>query len=143
MPNDMPSPWRHLNPASARFSTVKGYIRRHNVNDTRTQSWREWAAQKIKLRLGQTDEGPLVTEKITLFPGWATRRYDTDSDAGNDHDGMVKLCIGSLLLTDERNTLDAFGIDVFVSGFATNQRPLEQASRSQRAFIRLAKGTPH
>jgi hypothetical protein len=68
-----------------------GYIKGHNVNDTQTQSWREWAARKIKLRRGQTDEGPLVTEKITLFPGWATRRYDTDNDAGN-HDGMVKRC---------------------------------------------------
>jgi hypothetical protein len=57
---------------------------------------------------------------------------------------MVWLNVVELLLPiDERNTLDAFGIDVFVSGFAANQRPPEQASRSQRAFIRLAKGTPY
>jgi hypothetical protein len=43
----------------------------------------------------------------------------------------------------EGNIIEAFGIDVFVSGFATKQHPLEQASRSQRVFIRLAKGTPH
>lgn len=39
--------------------------------------------------------------------------------------------------------LETFGIDVFVSGFASNHRPAEQASRSQRAFIRLAKGMAH
>lgn len=31
-------------------------------------------------------------------------------------------------------------LDVFVSGFASSSRPPDQASRSQKAFIRLAKG---
>ena len=33
-----------------------------------------------------------------------------------------------------------FGLDVYVSGFASSLRPLEAATRSQKAFYRLAKG---
>ena len=33
-----------------------------------------------------------------------------------------------------------FGLDVYVSGFASSVRPLEVATRSQKAFYRLAKG---
>ncbi|KAF8235481.1 hypothetical protein L208DRAFT_1376490 [Tricholoma matsutake] len=92
--------------------SVKGYMQRRN--NPRTQSWKEWAGQKIKLGRGQSDYQASETERITLFPGWAARRY-----------------------VDGKETS---GIDVFVSGFASNHRPAEQASRSQRAFIRLAKG---
>lgn len=35
---------------------------------------------------------------------------------------------------------EAFEVDVFISGFATSHRTADTASRSQRAFIRLAKG---
>ncbi|KAJ7268654.1 hypothetical protein B0H12DRAFT_58952 [Mycena haematopus] len=36
--------------------------------------------------------------------------------------------------------VEAFDVDLFVSGFASSHRPAELASRSQRAFLRLAKG---
>ena len=36
--------------------------------------------------------------------------------------------------------VDSFGVDVFISGYASNRRPPEFATRSQRAFLRLAKG---
>jgi len=85
MPDDMPSSWRYINSPSSRFLTVKGYIKRYTVNDNQTQSWREWAGQKIKLRRGQTEEEAFVREKLTLFPGWATRRYDHSTGS---HDGM-------------------------------------------------------
>ena len=34
-----------------------------------------------------------------------------------------------------------FEVDVFVSGYAISYRPPEKISRSQKAFIRLAKGS--
>ncbi|KAJ7187921.1 hypothetical protein C8R46DRAFT_1023448 [Mycena filopes] len=55
----------------------------------------------------------------TLFPGWATRRYHQDA---------------------EGRTQEAFDVELFVSGFASSHRAPELASRSQRAFMRLAKG---
>jgi hypothetical protein len=36
--------------------------------------------------------------------------------------------------------IEAFEIEVFVSGFAYKPRTLESATRAQRAFLRLAKG---
>jgi hypothetical protein len=36
-----------------------------------------------------------------------------------------------------------FGLDVYVSGFASSVRPLDAATRSQRAFYRLAKGNDY
>jgi hypothetical protein len=55
----------------------------------------------------------------------------------------LKFGLVLLLVLLKQNILEAFGINVFVSGFATNQRSLEQASHSQRTLIRLSKGTPH
>jgi hypothetical protein len=67
------------------FSGVKSFLKRSN-SDTQRQSWRQWAGQKFKLRRRRIDDGEtLVTdsERITLFPGWATRtrRYG-DADSG-------------------------------------------------------------
>ncbi|KAF8230808.1 hypothetical protein L208DRAFT_101824 [Tricholoma matsutake] len=98
----------------SRSPAVKGYLQRSNSDQTRTQKLKEWAGQKIKKRR-RTDVGDTsVTERLTLFPGWATRRY---SDVSNDE----------------------FGICVFVSGFASKPRLPEQTTRPQRVFIRLAK----
>lgn len=36
--------------------------------------------------------------------------------------------------------LDEFAIDIFVDGYASSLRPPELATRSQKAFMRLAKG---
>ncbi|KAF8220192.1 hypothetical protein L208DRAFT_1008618, partial [Tricholoma matsutake] len=73
MSDDMSSSWKYLNSASSRFSAVKGYMQRRN--NPQTQSWKEWAGQKIKLGRGQSGYQASDTERITLFPGWATRRY--------------------------------------------------------------------
>ncbi|KAL0579497.1 hypothetical protein V5O48_002539 [Marasmius crinis-equi] len=81
------------------------------ADSTRTgnkQTWREWAGQKIG-RGG----GHLGTEKIAIFPGWASRRPREDG---------------------------RYEVDIFVSGFATVHRGAEVASRSQRTFMRLARG---
>ncbi|KAH7908958.1 hypothetical protein BJ138DRAFT_1128026 [Hygrophoropsis aurantiaca] len=80
---------------------------------TTPQSWSQWAGQKIKRNTDIVN-----IEELALFPGWATRRYLADPDEHKD----------------------AFDIDVQVSGFATTRRSPELATRSQRAFLRLAKG---
>jgi hypothetical protein len=75
MTEEMPTSWRYLNSASSRFSTVRGYLKRNTPNETQALSWKEWAGQKIKLRRGAGGGEDLGMEKVTLFPGWATRRY--------------------------------------------------------------------
>ncbi|KAI4519233.1 hypothetical protein K525DRAFT_258712 [Schizophyllum commune Loenen D] len=77
------------------------------------QTWKQWAGQKLRGQPGDNYRPDL--ERISLFPGWAVRRYKSQ-DA------------------------DAFEVDVYVSGFASVHSPPEFASRSQRAFMRLAKG---
>lgn len=54
------------------------------------------------------------TEKLALFPGYAVKRPVPNSDQ--------------------------FAIEIFVDGYASSARPPELATRSQRAFMRLAKG---
>ncbi|KAJ7495911.1 hypothetical protein B0H11DRAFT_2001197 [Mycena galericulata] len=128
MSKDMP--WKPmLNGSSSRFSAVKGYIAQKNLPsalhrtvtpDGEKQSWKEWAGQKISAGMrGATGGSAQGSERIALFPGWAARRYRRDAE------GRVQ---------------EAFDIDLFVSGFASSHRAPELASRSQRAFIRLAKG---
>lgn len=73
------------------------------------QSWKEWALQKIPTR-GPTNPG---VETVYLFPGWATRK-STNKDAG-------------------------FTLCVHISGFASSLRPPESATRSQKAFMALAR----
>ncbi|KAJ8095014.1 hypothetical protein PM082_010232 [Marasmius tenuissimus] len=121
--------WRSLaaSAASSRLASfrgqVQGYLAQQDIKNRQVgseersgagnkQTWRQWAGQKI-------GRGPtLGTEKIALFPGWASKR---PRNAGNEHD-------------------EEFEVDVFVSGFATIHRGHEVASRSQRTFMRLAKG---
>ncbi|OJA21189.1 hypothetical protein AZE42_01367 [Rhizopogon vesiculosus] len=56
-------------------------------------------------------------DEVTLFPGWASRRHIYGPEHENE-----------------------FDIDISVSGYATTCRPPEFLTRSQRAFLRLAKG---
>ncbi|PBK65951.1 hypothetical protein ARMSODRAFT_960865 [Armillaria solidipes] len=124
MSEEMPTSWKSL--ASSASSRLKGYIaqkdlRTRNINLQRRlgidaengQSWKEWAGQKISNKL--SSNGNQGTEKIALFPGWASRRYLSDN-----HDGP-------------------FEVDVYISGFASVHRSQETASRSQKAFMSLAK----
>ncbi|KAJ7045854.1 hypothetical protein C8F04DRAFT_989210 [Mycena alexandri] len=125
MSRDMP--WRpNLSRSSSKLSAVKGYISQRNVPsalqrgvaaDGAKQSWKEWAGQKISAARG--NGASQSSERIALFPGWAARRYHQDA---------------------EGRTQEAFDIDLFVSGFASSHRAPELAGRSQRAFMRLAKG---
>ena len=43
-------------------------------------SWGQWAGQKIRSTLGQGDDSGVTTglERVSLFPGWACRRYSED-----------------------------------------------------------------
>ncbi|KAJ7346955.1 hypothetical protein DFH08DRAFT_780713 [Mycena albidolilacea] len=137
MSKDMP--WRPTlsnNPSSSRLSAVKGYISQRDFKsdfkkipnavqrgvtaDGTKQTWKEWAGQKISAVNTMRGQGNSQnSERIALFPGWAARRYRQDGTG---------------------RTQEAFDIDLFVSGFASSHRPAELASRSQKAFLKLAKG---
>ncbi|KII87267.1 hypothetical protein PLICRDRAFT_163283 [Plicaturopsis crispa FD-325 SS-3] len=101
---------RELQPGEA------GYI--DGVSTPQRETWSKWAGQKIKRGQG-SDSAKVGRDNIMLFPGWAARRYRASAT------GEIE---------------EAFDVDVFVSGFASSRRPPELATRSQRAFLRLAKG---
>ncbi|KAG6900139.1 hypothetical protein C0995_004182 [Termitomyces sp. Mi166 len=146
MSKDMSSSWRYISSASSRVSSLSlDYINTararvssragipFSVADSQEEgrkSWRAWAGQKLRLGKGPGDAGTkLSNETLNLFPGWAVRRYRKPSNA--DIEGAL---ISFLVMES------AFEVEVFVSGFAISHRSLQNASRSQRAFIRLAKG---
>ncbi|KAF7315767.1 hypothetical protein MIND_00092700 [Mycena indigotica] len=120
-------PWKSAlsnSAAASRLSTVKTYasqrdfrsLQRGVNTDGSRQSWKDWAGQKIASATGGIRGGGVIaSERIALFPGYATRKYRADNK-------------------------EAFDVELFVSGFASSHRAPELASRSQRAFIRLAKG---
>lgn len=125
------SSWRSL--ASSAGTRVKGYINSEpGVKGTYTirgllqpapqedrQNWREWAGQKVFPRRRGNGEGSLPsTEIVSLFPGWAARRYAADTGT---------------------EAIRPFEVEAFISGYAVSHRSLENASRTQRTFIRLAK----
>ena len=49
--------------------------------DERKMSWREWAGDKIR---GRGMNGGDAVEKVSLFPGWATRRYHDPEMEGKE-----------------------------------------------------------
>ncbi|KAG7444523.1 uncharacterized protein BT62DRAFT_971263 [Guyanagaster necrorhizus] len=125
MSEEMPTSWKSL--ASTASNRLKGYIaqkdlrtrninlqRRLGVDTDNGQSWKEWAGQKISNKLLQNSSPGI--EKLALFPGWAVRKYLSD----NENEGP-------------------FEVDVYVSGFASIHRSQESASRSEKAFMSLAK----
>ncbi|PPQ64719.1 hypothetical protein CVT24_008346 [Panaeolus cyanescens] len=61
-----------------------------------------------------------VLETLHVFPGWGVRRYRADPV--------------------ENGSPRPFDIELYISGFAISSKTPETASRSQRAFVRLAKG---
>ncbi|TFY81111.1 hypothetical protein EWM64_g2908, partial [Hericium alpestre] len=129
-----PKYWKSLTSASSsRLSVVKDYISQRDFKprkdqrpgepgytegQSKRQSWAQWAGQKIAKRLD--DVGGGSSEKVILFPGWASRRY---------HEGYSADIQGA-----------PFDIEVFVSGYAVKERALGAMSRSQKAFIKVAKG---
>ena len=80
-----------------------------------------------------------AVEKVSLFPGWASRSYHNSEANPQEGDinsaGSNCLCNSSYILIGSE-----FSLDVFVSGFAASYLPPEAATRSQRAFMKLAKG---
>ncbi|KAF9482532.1 hypothetical protein BDN70DRAFT_929916 [Pholiota conissans] len=141
MSEDMTSSWRYMSSARSHISSLKGYLgtyestsswrsaRHHvdghesNARPETSQSWRAWAGQKMRARkTGMYPNGSSNTEMVNVFPGWATRRYPVGAPSNTQ---------------DEPKP---FELEVFVSGYAISYRSPENASRSQRAFMRLAKG---
>ena len=81
---EMPPSWRSL--ASAASRSIKGYIAQQrelkqgyppsrgvDVEAAKKQSWGQWAGQK--LRRGSQGEYDISGDRLSLFPGWAARRY--------------------------------------------------------------------
>ncbi|PPR06163.1 hypothetical protein CVT24_000710 [Panaeolus cyanescens] len=61
-----------------------------------------------------------MLETLHVFPGWGVRRYRTDEV--------------------EQGSPRPFDIELYISGFAFSSKTPESASRSQKAFVKLAKG---
>ncbi|KAG2144583.1 hypothetical protein DEU56DRAFT_209858 [Suillus clintonianus] len=118
--------------SSSRLAGLKSYLSTQNLRtviptrralrrgesgyvdgQTTTQSWSQWAGQKIR----RNGSDITTMDEVTLFPGWASR-----------------------CLTIEQDDENAFDLVVFVSGYATTRRSPEFLTRSQRAFLRLARG---
>ncbi|KAK2465469.1 hypothetical protein APHAL10511_002361 [Amanita phalloides] len=101
--------------ANRYFSSVKTSYRfiKSYVSSSSTVESAPNAPRSSRIRPRRPPQGPSPTESVHLFPGWATRRY-VDNDRCQ------------------------FDLHVHVSGYATTQHPLQ--SRTQRTFMRLAKG---
>lgn len=87
------------------------------------QGWRAWAGEKARRWRGGpsgADSPPDSVEHIRLFPGWAARRYSKEEAI----DGSPR----------------PFEVEISTSGYAVSFKNRESMSRSQRAFIRVAKG---
>ncbi|KDN47043.1 hypothetical protein RSAG8_03820, partial [Rhizoctonia solani AG-8 WAC10335] len=128
--------WRSA--ALARFARVKDYVASSEVSKSvsnrvvayrtgfdpvtgeKRQTWEEWAREKRQRR----NEEQRGTEQLALFPGWAVRRYSP----------------GGSLVNLKHDDVQPFAVDIFVSGFASSLRTPDQATRSQKAFMRLARG---
>lgn len=93
------------------------------------QGWGAWAWEKLPKRGNNTPN--VGIEKVTLFPGWATRRY-----LGREGECMLKTFSGHYV--SQRMPAE-FSVDVHVSGFASSLRPPELATRSQRALMKMAR----
>ena len=103
----MPPSWRSL--ASAASRSVKGYIAQQratkqgypasrgpppplpNGEQSKKQTWSQWAGQK--LRRGSQGEQDYSGDRISLFPGWAARRYRVSLKKGDDGESVrVQAC---------------------------------------------------
>ncbi|KAI0369116.1 hypothetical protein BV20DRAFT_997309 [Pilatotrama ljubarskyi] len=132
MSEDMPASWRSI--ASAASRSLKGYIAQQrelkqayplsrgappqsSEAASKKQSWSQWAGQK--LRRGSQNEYDVSGDRLSLFPGWATRRYREPRKDGQED--------------------IPFDVDVFVSGYACKLTGVGFNTRAGRAFLRLAK----
>ncbi|KZT55231.1 hypothetical protein CALCODRAFT_484895, partial [Calocera cornea HHB12733] len=88
----------------------------------RRQSWDEWARDRRRRR----QEEQRGTERVWLFPGWAIRRPAPTSARAYANSGV-------------HDDGGPFALELKVAGYCTSLRPPEQATRAQRAFMRLAR----
>ena len=100
-----------------------------NESMSQQQGWGAWAWEKLPKR-GNNTANPGI-EKVMLFPGWATRRY-----LGREGECMSKFFSDRYV---SQRTPAEFSVDIHISGFASSMRPPEYATRSQRAFMRIAR----
>ena len=100
-----------------------------NESKSQQQGWSAWAWEKLPKRGNNTAN--LGIEKVMLFPGWATRRYlgrEGECMSTNFSDHYVSQPMPA-----------EFSVDVHISGFASSLRPPDLATRSQRAFMKIAR----
>lgn len=103
----------------------------HTPARTTIQSWSHWASQKI--RRNATDIA--TVDEVHLFPGWATKQWHRPKP-DEPEGGLLCFCSITapiILLTG------TFDVVLHVSGFATSRRTSEFLTRSQRAFLKLAR----
>lgn len=93
------------------------------------QSLSKWAGQKI--RRNTTDV--TTVDEVHLFPGWAVKRPHSPTGASGEPLRFLQFC--SLTVV----SADTFDVDLHISGFATSRRTPEFLTRSQRAFLKLAR----
>jgi hypothetical protein len=109
-------------------------------------------------RARRRDEEDKGIRKIALFPGWAVRRFEPRHDySPSDGNLSSRLFVCQKALLMSSISAAPFKIDVFVSGYgkvmldaleaftlmfplAYSMRPPELATRSQKAFLKIAKG---
>ncbi|THH32474.1 hypothetical protein EUX98_g1742 [Antrodiella citrinella] len=136
MPEDMS--WRSI--ASVASRTIKSYVAQRDprkvvvvstseapnnnngpqANTYGKQSWGQWAGQKIReIRQPNDEAAANAIEKLSLFPGWAARRYREPNTQNLDN--------------------AEFSIELSVSGFASRFSGPGFGTRSGRAFLRIAK----
>lgn len=53
------------------------------VDSSRTQSWGQWAGQKLKRITHGNEDDVANLEKVFVFPGWATRNYHEGASASS------------------------------------------------------------
>lgn len=86
--------WRPALANSSRFSSFKNLIpqqrkdafkvffdKRQQTPGEDKQSWKDWAGDKIKRRNSSMSN---AVERISLFPGWASRRYHSEGQEGKE-----------------------------------------------------------
>lgn len=75
--------------ASKQREALKGFFdrrapRQGSVSSASERlSWKDWAGEKIRNRRGSSWNNGAV-EKVSLFPGWASRKYDSSELEGKE-----------------------------------------------------------
>ncbi|EJT96583.1 hypothetical protein DACRYDRAFT_120013 [Dacryopinax primogenitus] len=93
--------------------SVQGWVVR------KRQTWDEWTRDRRRRR----QEELRGTERVWLFPGWAARCTSHSRTTASQ----------------KKDAQEPFDVELKVSGYFLSMRPPEQATRAQRAFMRLAR----